>query len=325
MRHTKICSALMLLFLTAPLSAQEWAVKMFEGREHDFGAVARYAETTHRFVLENKYLEDVHIAGVRASCGCTTPTIEKQTLKTWEKGAILAKFNTDRFMGRKQATLTVTIDKPFYAEVQLTVKGYIRPDVVFHPGKVDFGEFSQATGAEKQVQVSYAGRSNWNITDVRSVSENYQVELGEAVRTGNQVMYNMLVRVKPNAPAGFFKDSLTVVTNDSRNQRLSLSIYGKVASALSIAPASLSFGEVSVGDSQTKKVIVQSQQPFVVLNVDCGDNAGLTAPLDGLSEPKKLHVIPVTITPDKAGEVQQQIVVTTNVGSSNFTVTSTAK
>lgn len=325
MRLTKMFTTLMLLLLTAPLTAQEWAVKMFEDRAHDFGAVARYAETTHRFVLENKYLEDVHIAGVRASCGCTTPSIEKQTLKTWEKGAILAKFNTDRFMGRKQATLTVTIDKPFYAEVQLTVKGYIRPDVVFHPGKVDFGEISQAEGAEKQVQVSYAGRTNWNITDVRSVSDHYQVELGEAVRTGNQVMYNMLVRVKPDAPSGYFKDSLTIVTNDSRNQRMSLPIYGKVASALSIAPAALSFGEVSVGDSVTKKVIVQSQEPFVVLQVDCGENSCFSAPLNGLGVPKKLHVLPVTMTPAKPGEVQQQIVVTTNVGNSSFMVTSTAK
>ena len=78
----------------------------------------------------------VHISGVRASCGCTTPSISKDTLKTWETGAIIAKFNTDSFLGKKSATLTVTIDKPFYAEVQLNVAGYIRSDIVFNPGAV---------------------------------------------------------------------------------------------------------------------------------------------------------------------------------------------
>ena len=50
-------------------------------------------------------------------------------MKTYEKGAIVATFNTNSFHGQRGATLTVIIDKPFYAEVQLHVRGYIRSDV----------------------------------------------------------------------------------------------------------------------------------------------------------------------------------------------------
>jgi hypothetical protein len=82
---------------------------------------------------------------------------------------------------------------------------------------------------------------------------------------------------------------------------------------------------MAVGESATKKVIVQSQQPFVVLQVDCGQDTGLSAPMEGLNVPKKLHVIPVTMAPAKSGQLQQQIVVTTSVGNSNFMVTSAAK
>ncbi|MCA9178072.1 MAG: DUF1573 domain-containing protein [Planctomycetales bacterium] len=323
-RHSFASLTLIALVATCA-SAQEWATKMFSEREHDFGAVARGAETIHRFEFENKYLEDIHIAGVRASCGCTTPSVSKDTLKTWEKGAIVAKFNTDRFMGRKQATLTVTIDKPFYAEVQLNVTGYIRPDVVINPGMVNFGDVNQSSGASQKVQVSYAGRNDWTINDVRSVNEHFQVELGDAVRTGNKVTYDMLVHLKPNAPSGFFKDSLTIVTNDARNARLSLPISGKIASALTIAPAALSFGEVSMGDSAVKKVIVQSKEPFVVLQVDCGQNTGLTAPLQGLGVPQKVHVVPMTFEPLRQGDLQQQVVITTNVGSSNLLVTANVR
>ena len=35
--------------------------------------------------------------------------------------------------------MTVTIDKPFHAEVQLQVHGYIRTDVVVDPGQVALG------------------------------------------------------------------------------------------------------------------------------------------------------------------------------------------
>ena len=89
----------------------------------------RGAKAEFEFVFKNEYEEDVHIASVRTSCGCTTPRITKQTLKSLESAAIVATYNTRSFYGAKSATITVVIDKPFAAEVQLTVSGYIRSDV----------------------------------------------------------------------------------------------------------------------------------------------------------------------------------------------------
>ena len=91
------------LFAASPLFAQEWAKKMFKDSDHDFGTCARNARAEHQFVFENLYMEDVHIAGVRTSCGCTTPSVINPTLKTYEKGAILAHFNTDKFLGQRGA------------------------------------------------------------------------------------------------------------------------------------------------------------------------------------------------------------------------------
>ena len=51
---------------------QEWARKMFDSTEHKFGTVAKGAKAEHRFQIKNLYEEDVHISGVRSSCGCTT-------------------------------------------------------------------------------------------------------------------------------------------------------------------------------------------------------------------------------------------------------------
>ena len=45
------------------------------------------------------------------------------SLKTYEEGSIHATFNTPSFLGQRGATLTVMFDKPFYAQVQLHVKG----------------------------------------------------------------------------------------------------------------------------------------------------------------------------------------------------------
>lgn len=325
-RHNILVLAALISAVTSSLaSGQEWARKMFTETTHDFGAVARGAETVHQFVIENKFVEDVHIAGVRASCGCTTPSISKATLKTWEKGAILARFNTDRFMGRKGATVTVTIDKPFFAEVQLSVTGYIRPDVVFNPGVVNFGSVDQSSGSDRRVQVSYAGRSNWTITDVLSANKALEVRLNDPARIGNKVTYDMDVHLKPGAEAGFFKDTLTLVTNDGRNSRLTLSMTGTVRSSLTISPSRLSLGELQPGQQVTKKVIVQSQNPFTVQAIDVGgQKSGFVAEMPP-AVAKKVHVIPITFRSNKAGQIEQQIAIDTNVGSGMLTAAGNVK
>ena len=52
--------------------SQDWVKQMFETSSHDFGNVPRGAKAEYEFVLSNKYQEDLHIAQVRSSCGCTT-------------------------------------------------------------------------------------------------------------------------------------------------------------------------------------------------------------------------------------------------------------
>ena len=77
--------------------------------------------------------------------GSKTPS-----LKTYEKGAIVATLNTPSFLGQRGATITVVLDKPFYAEVQLHVSGYIRSDVVFEPGSVQLGDLEQGTATQAE-------------------------------------------------------------------------------------------------------------------------------------------------------------------------------
>ena len=107
------------------------------------------------------------------------------------------------------------IDAPYYAEVQLSINGYIRNDVVFQPGAVEFGAVDSGQGASVTVSVSYAGREDWEIDDVRSANENFEVELQEKLRSGGRVNYDMIVRLKPSAPPGYIHDQLLIVTNDS--------------------------------------------------------------------------------------------------------------
>ena len=237
-----IQAAVMAVVLATPAIGQDWTTKMFETTSHDFGTVARGEHVEFAFVLENLYVEDVHIAAVRASCTCTTPEIKTETLKTHQKGAIIAKFNTAAFLGARDATLTVTFDKPLFAEVQLNVHGFIRGDVTLEPGSVSFGSVDQGSGAERTITINRMGHQDWGITEVRSVNPHLSAIATELDRSDVQVTYQIVVRLDRDALAGDLAENLTVVTNDPQLLEIHVPVVGAVRDRISASPASLFSG-----------------------------------------------------------------------------------
>ena len=222
--------------VASPCFGQEWARKMFKSYEHDFGKVAKDAKSEYKFVFENLYLEDIHIATAYPSCGCTSVRIENPLVKTYETGAIVAHFNTDTFQGPHGATITVTIDKPYYAEVQLQVKGDIRIDTVVEPGSVQFPSIDQGIAYDQKVNVSHSGQNDWQILKVNSSNPHISAKAVETGRSYGQVSYQLVVRVDANTPAGYLDDHLMLVTNDAARRRCPCSWKGKSCPASRSAP-----------------------------------------------------------------------------------------
>lgn len=305
---------LLLLAGASAASAKEWAAKMFQVTSHDFGHVARGAKAEFAFEIQNLYEEEIHIADVRTSCGCTTPSITKPTLKTWEKGAIVATLNTRSFVGQRSSTLTVVIDKPFYAEVPLQITGYIHSDIDFQPGTVAFGDVELGAAAEQQVTVTYRGSANWHIVDVRSANNHLEVELSDAVRQPGLVSYRMIVRLKEDAPAGTLQDQLTLVTNDQRLPTVALTVEGRVVPPLVVSPSPLLFGALTPGQTQTRQLVISGKQPFKVLSIT-GDHESLAfKPVP--DQAKKVHIVPVTITaPTQPGDFAYRVEIETDLAS----------
>ncbi len=323
MRQISILSCIVLLWAGQTATAQTWANKMFETTEHDFGVVARNSKQQFQFKIKNLYVEDVHIARVRSSCGCTSPIIEKRTLKTYESGAITAVYNTNSFLGAKNATVTVTIDKPYYAEVQLSVRGFIRSDVVMNPGSVQFGEVAKGSIAEKPLSIIYAGRNSWKITDVRSAYPHFEVELNEQERSTARVNYTLLVRLKKDAPAGYIQDELTIVTDDPKNKTISLAVQGRVISPLAVSPATLILGPVEAGALVSKKLVVRGKTPFRITKITYNDQC---LKIDLPDDAKNLHLLPVEFTAGlEAKEMVEKITIHTDLaGGASATCVLTA-
>ncbi|REJ66753.1 MAG: DUF1573 domain-containing protein [Planctomycetota bacterium] len=285
--------------------AQEWAEKMFDSLEHDFEGLARGAKAEHRFTITNLYKEDVHISSIRSSCGCTLPKLGKNTLKSRESVELVTEFDTIKFQGSHNATVTVTFDRPTHAEVRLNVTGYVRRDVVFKPGQVQLGTVDAGKVAEKQVIVQYAGRSDWEIVDIEGSTSHFEVEMSEKQASGTRASYELLVRLKDTAPEGHIDDRLVLITNDPERARIPLAVRGFIRPSVSVSPASLQLGVIKPGDQVTKQLVVRGNEPFKIARISCPDNCFR---FDTPQEAKKLHRIPVTFTAgEKSGRFVEKI------------------
>jgi hypothetical protein len=313
----KITYALSLSFLWAASSpAQDWATKMFETTSHDFGSVARGAKAQFQFVFSNIYLETVHIADAQPSCHCTIVTFDKATVNTYEKGAIVATLNTNAFQGQRAATITVTIDKPFYAQVLLSVQGFIRTDVVFEPGSVDLGSVDQGNESDHKVSMYYSGwESDWRVLGVNSPNPNLSARAVETARQGNQVWYDVFVHLAKGAPAGYLKDHLMLSTSEQSNAQIPLLVEGRVVPGVVVTPSPLILGQVRSGQQVTAQVIVKGNKPFRILGITANDES-LKFAQEKDSAAKKIHFVPVTFTAgNDQGNVAKAFRIQTDIGS----------
>ena len=326
LRALSVMAVVVGLLAAEHASAQNWVSKMFAEKEHDFGTVARGADTVYKIPVKNIYKQDVELVRVRSSCGCTSPTLEHKLLKTGETGYVVAKFNTRTFDGVHSATLTVDVqwnDNGIIrsGEAQLHVHGNIRSDVVFQPGAVKFDGVDQGQKSEQQVRVTYAGRPDWKITDVRGASDDLEVELAETQRQSGRVSYELLVRMKDTAQAGYFNEQLVLVTNDGSNPRIPLHVEGRVVPEISVAPEALRFGDVAYGAAVPMKVLVRGKKPFKIVSVKSPSGA-FEFKTDDRSSPR--HVVEVVFAgKENPGPVKETIHITTDLGDT-FDATLTA-
>ncbi len=272
-----------------------WAEKMFAELEHDFGVVARGSDTRHRIEITNLYKEEVHIGQITTTCGCTAVRPSQNVLASNQKAFIEITMDTRKFVNQKHSSVKVIFDKPLYGEVWIPIKAYIRNDVVLNPGSAEFGAVARGNLTERRLEVSYAGRADWKVREVVSKNPHLDVELRETSRANNRVKYDLLVRLKPGAPTGEFRDQLTLLTDDEGNPQIPVLVEGRIEEDFQVTADVVDFGTLTPGAKATRNVVIKGRRPFKVAQLDCEKLPGaLEARLPAAD--KQVQIVPVSLT-----------------------------
>ena len=309
------CVGILTISSSVPAQA-DWTDSVFPIKSHDFGTVAVASKTEFAFPIYNTTGRDMHIQTVRASCGCTTPILSSNYIPAGAQGTLLARFNTPTNRGKKGATLTVVIDQPFYSEVRLKVDGYIRSDMVFHPGSIEMGKVNQGEAQNGTTKVYYAGRGDWQVVDMRS-NQPWLVPTFKQIERGpKKATYELTVQVREDAPEGFFQDEVIVQTNDRSMPRVPLRISGTVVTALNISPQSIAFGTVRPGQEIVQRLVITGREPFAIESILC---EGWDVNFENSGNVKKIHVLTVKMKPNGAMGTQRLPIVIKTAGEGAVT------
>jgi len=295
-----------------------WAEKMFSELKHDFGTVARGADTRAYLVVENIYEEDVSIDNVGTTCGCTAAKPNKTLLKTGEQAEIEIKMNTVKFMRRKDSNVDVTLTfrgprGSSTKTVRVPITAYIRSDVVItpEPGNANFGSVEYGQGAERTLEVAYAGRDNWQIQGVRVPDDRLEASVTELSRTAGQVRYALTIRLKDDAPMGAFQDKIQLLTDDRSSPEVPVLVMGNVEPDIVFAPSgNFPLGNLKPGETKEFRVVLKGKRPFTIQHIQCdsADCFEVQAPGEAM---KTVHVVPFKMTaPDKPGEFSEKFTFT---------------
>jgi hypothetical protein len=212
----------------------------------------------------------------------------------------------------------VAIDEPLPAEVKLTIKAFIRTDLVFEPEAVEFGAVAQDQSPEAKVKAIYTAGEDWRICEARSSNRFIGVQFTELRRDVDRVEYEVLARLTRGAPVGYIDDQITLVTNDPDQQRRLLRVRGRVVGPVNVSPADLVLGAVEAGTEIERRLVVHGREPFRIERVFCDDGWDRWfEPVDyqPTKEAKNVHVIPIVFkTRLNPGKVSVKISVQTDHG-----------
>jgi len=299
----------------AALAQENWGAKMFDRPVINFGTIAKGAETKLRVKLKNIYQETIQITSATTSCACFKATMVDNVnqIPSGQTAEIELTVNTVNYERKRDATLMVSLYEPTKratADVRIPLQAYIRTDVVFKPGAVNFGSVDLGKGAKQLVKVAYAGRNDWQIREVQSSNGHLVAEARETSRGNGLVNYDLVVELKPDAPLGSIRDQLRLITDDANSPQVPLLVYGTVESDVTLVTDVLDFKELTPGASGTRNLVIRAKKPITIQKIErekADDSFRVKLPDDA----KVAHVLPITlVAPNEPGPFEETFTVT---------------
>ena len=312
---------------TDRVHAGSWTDTLFAENRHDFGSVPRGAKVKHDFVMVNRLAEPITILNLRPSCGCTSGRTNASVVEPGQSAIIEAHMDTRNFVGLKSTILYVSLitASGHEAEVGLGVSSMILSDVVLNPGSIDFGTVVRGQSPTQILTIDRINAEGWRFTRMVSGSRAISAQLVETGRNAGAVSYSLSVTLRPDAPAGLFRDEIRMISNDRETPNIPVMVTAWIRGDLTASPSILALGQVHSAAGVQGRFIIRGSRPFTIQSIE-GAGDGFSAS-EAKKEPQAVHVLTVAYKPEEGttrGDIRRVFRVRTDLpGEPPLDVTAT--
>jgi len=186
---------------------------------------------------------------------------------------------------------------------------------VMNPGQMDFGIVRRSDKMPPaSLTLTYAGgRSDWEVTKMKTQSSKVKAELRELSRTADgQINYTLTATLQPGVSNGYFKDEITLLTNDQSSPSIPISVVANIQSAVAVTPSIINFGGLRPGQSVSKTIVVRSKEPFSITRLSPSQED--LQPAEDEKGPRAVHQLKLTLkAPEQTGPHHATLTIETDI------------
>lgn len=242
---------------------------MFEEQVYDFGIAGPEEKISHTFRFTNTGAVPLKIARVSTDCGCTAALISATDIPPEGSGEIRAVFETRRYKGKQEKTITVYSNDPYEPEIELVMRGIVKTEVAVDPQGLNFGDIQKGETFTKTVRLLQLSQNNLVLKKIEA-NDNYFAVAASRFREENSRGINIDVTLKPDVSVGQFSEVITLHTNLKRRPRIDVPIWANILGMIKVEPGMLSFGVIKkgMGGSAEARIIRRDGGEFSIVRTE---------------------------------------------------------
>jgi len=218
----------------------------FEEQVYNFGIAGPEEKIRHTFQFTNTGAVPLKITRVSTDCGCTAALISATDIPPGGSGEIRAVFETKRYKGKQEKTITVYSNDPYEPEIKLVIRGIVKTEVAVDPQGLNFGDVQKGEIFTKTVRLLQLSQNNLMLKKIEA-NDNYFAVAASRFREENSRGINIDVTLKPDVPVGQFREVITLHTNLKRRPRIDVPIWANILGMIKTEPSIVSFGIIKKG------------------------------------------------------------------------------
>lgn len=247
----------------------------------ELGNINDEKKVEQQITFKNVGNAPLEILGVRGSCGCTVPSLDKLPKRTFapgEGGSFSVEYNPHGRKGPQQTIVYIKTNDPMVPEAQVQIKSVVKPLVSLDPQVVSLGAIAREKGSTATFKINSLV-PDLKIVQATAGNPNVVAEVLETVKAtveGEETNQTTIkLTVPANLPNGPFNDMVTIRTSDAA-RTLYASITGDVQGNFVVQPQVLSLQQLTAAAPINSMVRVSSRsgQPFKILGVTDSPRAG---------------------------------------------------